>query len=161
MKPLLKTKSLPRLPPGRTVCARWGMSAGTGLLLVLLLASSCLGVNCQLGPESFTPLSACLGRPGSTSRCIQCDTSVTVEEGGGQDCSDIEGSLDGRVCSRLEDVVESVATGQTEHGAGSCIRVLVSARDSGEPYLVQAKGGRTVSQNVVFAGEGVSLTNEP
>lgn len=123
-----------------------------GLLLILL---SPIKVACQTdssgGTGRFSELSSCLGAPNATSVCVRCDTTVTVRDGG-SDCSRDSRSLRGRECSRLEDVVESIAMMETMHGPGSCIKVVIWPRAEGESHVVLARGGRELTQNVVLAG---------
>lgn len=118
------------------------------LLLALLHSPR---VYCQLDSDKFTAISSCLGRPSTTSSCITCAVTVRVLEGG-SDCSNSDGSLNNRNCSQLDDVIQSIAVGQTTHDPMDCIRILISPKADGQPYVVLARGERVLAWSVVFTG---------
>ena len=123
------------------------------LLLVLLLGSAmlCGTAQGQAAPR-FSRLSSCLGTLGSSSRCVTCRTQVTVDAEEGADCSRTDRSLEGRTCSRLEDVIESIAMRETEGGGGGCVGVLVQPRPLGMAHVVLARENRVLTQNIVIRG---------
>lgn len=83
--------------------------------------------------------------------CIRCSTNVTVDAASGGDCSRSSGdggrgatTLHGRVCSRLVDVLESIAARATipqtpiESGVSFCVAVFVYPTESASPHVVPA-----------------------
>lgn len=118
-------------------------------LLLLLLAVLYSTARSQ-DPPRFSRLSSCLGRPGSTTSCVVCEAQVTVDADVGRDCSRAGRSLVGVTCSRLEDVIESIAVGETLNRG--CVEVLVEPRPGVEAHVVFARENRVLMQNLVIRG---------
>lgn len=121
--------------------------------MLTFLAAVLVISQCQAADPNnrFTSASSCLANGGSSS-CIVCDTTVTVGPTG-QNCGDLQNEdLIGRVCDRLEDVVESIARQETRHRPGGCIEVLIHPKVGEEAHVVQARDGRVIQQSVVFRG---------
>lgn len=106
----------------------------------------------QRTPARYSRLSACLGLESPTTSCVVCDTQVTVDAVGGRNCSGTGRSLAGLSCSSLEDVVESVAVGNTQSGAESCVEVLVQPQPGDIAHQVLARENRVLRQNLVIRG---------
>ncbi len=123
------------------------------MALQVLLLSTVLYATVQ-AQSRFPPYATCLERgladptsPVITPSCIRCSSQVTVDAGRGADCSREDGSLSGRTCSQLEDVLESLAVGATR--SGDCVQVDVVG---GEAYRVLARESRVIRQSVVIRG---------
>lgn len=136
------------------------MESALTLILLLTLLPRLSMVHSQ-GQGRFPGASRCLGMSSAnTSDCINCSVTVSVSpRPKGSDCSSpmMTGGaggvgLNGRVCSELEDVLESIARSETTHQRDSCIRVFLRPKSGGEAYVVQAREGRRIDKNVVFTG---------
>ena len=130
------------------------MLFGFSFILCLSLLAS---VHTQSrGPPSRFPIaSGCLeDLENSNSSCISCSISIIVDSVSGIDCSIVGGTLAGRVCDDLDDVIQSIIRDQTSHNREDCIEVLVKPKaDTGDDtYLVQIKENVEISWSVVFRG---------
>ena len=128
-------------------------------MLVCLLGVAVKAQQCPGRPPSpsgaadrFPSVARCLGRREPNTSCISCRTVVTVDAERGSDCARGQGSLSGRVCTELEDVIESIASQETCHPMGSCIQVLIRPRSGRRAYDVMAREGRVIQQSVVLTG---------
>lgn len=122
--------------------------------LLLLLAILPVPSAAQRIPAGRLPASArCLGAPNATATCIKCSVVITVDSERGTSCGGgIVGDLNGRSCSELEPVVQSIATGSTEVPVGECVLVQIVPSPQGEAYTVEARESRVLQASVVFRG---------
>lgn len=120
------------------------------------------------GAERFPGPSRCLGGDGTPGRIISClsqlracSTRVTVVASGGEDCSQLQqDQLDGRSCSRLEDVLRIIECPGCEDmgpacqtSSEDCIEVLLQPTPADQgPHTVIARERRCIRQNVVLTG---------
>ena len=100
----------------------------------------------------FPGVTRCLDTTPFNTSCLPCRVRITVDARTGRNCSRVRGSLNGVVCTELEDVIESIATRETVHPPGSCSQVLIQPRAGGQAYTVLAREGRVIQQSVVFTG---------
>lgn len=123
------------------------------LLLLLLVSATLLCRPAQsqvLQAPRFSRLSSCLENPDRKTNCVVCGAQVTVDADVGRDCSGTGRSLVGITCSRLEDVIESIAVGETRRDG--CVAVLVEPRPGNEAHVVFAREDRVLTQNLVMQG---------
>lgn len=108
---------------------------------------------------------ACI-KEGQDVDCVldegQCSSRITINPSTGQDCRamvETGRSLDGTICDRLVDAIESVALGHTAPSpSSSCIVVDVYPMESGAPHIIPALPGgdqrRIISTNLLLRGVG-------
>ena len=114
---------------------------------------------------------SCLMRNGDLE-CVRCIQNITVDPSSGADCGALfssRTSLDGMVCSRLADALESIAAGYTAHPPflptvpeEPCITVYVYP--SPAQHVIGSSDMsalRTVTANVVLRGVELSTTASP
>ena len=102
---------------------------------------------------------------GGEVECVTCDALVTVNPSTGQDCSEMvrnNRSLNGLVCDRLVDTIESIASGHTSpqrrsDPLQSCVAVDVYPMESGAVHVIPGlpvgdQRRIVISTNVVFRG---------
>ena len=106
-------------------------------MLSILVAVSCsvLAVKAQqqqLDPPRFLPLTSCLADSiYDRLSCISCGVVVNVDSERGVNCRrmvELGESLEGLICTELEDVVHSIFTLGTAHNFSDCIEVKFNSR---------------------------------
>ena len=148
------------------LCRMMIMSSGWRTLLHCCLA--CVLLAGRL-PVSAQRLGSCI-RAGNDVDCIlqQCSSRITINSSAGMDCKtrvENGSSLNGMVCNRLADAIESIALGHTapsSNSTSSCIVLDVYPTESGAPHLVpglpvgdqRSEQRRVISTNLVLRGVG-------
>ncbi len=103
------------------------------------------------GAERFPGVTSCLDTASPSTSCLTCSTTVSVSAAG-EDCSRTQRALNGRDCTELEDVIDSIARQETTtmEGTGECIQLFIQPRE--RPYRVLARENRIIQQSVVLTG---------
>lgn len=104
--------------------------------------------------QRYSSTTRCIGDSESASLdCVSCDTRITISSTQGEDCRPIvqQGrNLDNRICSELEDAIQSIAMKHTVHMPSGCVEVLIEPKEQRDSYIVRADPGRMITQSVVF-----------
>ena len=136
------------------------MSSGWRTLLHCCLACVLLAGRLSVYAQR---LGSCISAGNDVDCILQlCSSRITINSSAGVDCKTrVESgrSLNGMVCNRLADAIESIALGHTAPSPiSSCIVLDVYPTESGAPHLVPGlpvgDQRRVISTNLVLRGVG-------
>ena len=136
------------------------MSSGWRALLHCCVA--CILLAGRLSVSAQRP-GSCISAGNDVDCVLQlCSSRITINPSAGVDCKarvENESSLNGMVCNRLADAIESVALGHTAPSpSGFCVVLDVYPTESGAPHLVPGlpvgDQRRVISTNLLLRGVG-------
>lgn len=132
--------------------------------LTLLCCIACVLLTGRVSVSAQRP-GACI-KAGNEVDCVLdldlCSARITINPSTGEDCKAMienERSLNGMVCDRLVDAIESIALGHTGPSpSSSCIVVDVYPTESGAPHVIPGlptgDQKRIISTNLLLRGVG-------